>query len=401
MENVYNEQKEIMKLHEILKNKGDYLFFEGNELFLMENNIAKKVKFISLKPEENWENIKFGDDYYILSFDLKENDLTEDMGNKILDFLNHLKKQNIRFRISRALPRSIFGSKHISAFSEFNIPNSCKDCLELFKISRKGNTILCNGNKLIGFKFTKKGREQIYDYLKILFNEEIIIQNPNKRFEFKLLNVLNCASPKRGIMDKFIDFDFVAYWISKKGWHPDKNLFIKLLEYKDTLSKGMMLDNGGAHGRDSFLLKRRGLDVILTDINPAFFKYTKKRQNERNIFFPIIASDSRALPFKDNSFVGVFSGGVMHHEMHIEDVKIYLKESYRVLMHGGLFFGSVWAYWDFGTPPEPRLLQMRDKSLFESLLQEVGFNIIGGIEEYTPSYEPHKHAWLFACMKPQ
>jgi DNA polymerase-3 subunit gamma/tau len=48
-------------LHEVLKNKGDYLFFQGSELFLMENNIAKAVKFISLNTNESWENVKFDD----------------------------------------------------------------------------------------------------------------------------------------------------------------------------------------------------------------------------------------------------------------------------------------------------------------------------------------------------
>lgn len=389
------------KIHDVLKNKGDYLFFDNNILYLMENNSAKPVKFLLLKPEGDWEGIELGDEYYILAFDLKEKDITEEVGDKILGFLTKLKEQNIKFRISRALPRSIFGNKHISTFHEFNIPKSCRDCLELYKLSSKGNTILCNGNVIRRFRFTKDGRNQVYNYLKLLFGEKTIIKTYIERFDFKLLDNLNCYSQHREISNNFIDFDFEAYWISKSGWEPYEGLYAKLVEYKSILSKGMILDNGGAHGRNSFFIKELGFKVILTDITYTFFKYTKERQKQKSVTFPVIAADSRKLPFKDESFAGVFSGGVMHHNMHLDDVKQYLIESYRVLMSGGIFFGHVWAYWEFGAPPEPHLLQIKDKDKFESILKEAGFVIIEDISEMTVTHEPHKHMWTFFCMKPQ
>ena len=398
-ESAKKEDANNFKLHEILKNKGDYLFFQYNKLFLMENNIPKEVKFLSLKSSENWDDINFGDEYYILSFDLKENDLNEAIGSKISSFLNKLKKQNVKFRISRALPRSIFGSKHIAAFNEFGIPKSCKDCLELYKISSRGNTRLCNGNILKGFRLTNEGRHQIYRYLKILFGEKAIINDKNRRFDFRLIERLNCTDPKRETTNELIKFDFIAYWISKMGWNPGRIAYAGL-EHENVLSKGVILDNGGAHGRDTFLIKEWGFDVVLTDIKSVFLKYAKQRQSETGIYFPIIASDSRKLPFKDQSFSGVLSGGVMHHNMHIEDVKEYLEESYRVLMPGGIFFGHMWAYWDFGAPTEPHLLQIKDKAKFKSLLEEAGFKIIGSITEETYTPEPHKHNWVFACNKP-
>jgi len=397
MEHLSKEEKN--KIHGILRNKGDYLFFEDNDLFLMENNVAKKINFISLKPDDDWENIEFGNDYYILSFDLKIDDLTEAIGNKILNFLNELKSRKINFRVSRALPRNIFGTRSITAFNEFKIPNSCRDCLELYKITERGGTILCNGEILPIFGFTRKGREQMYNYLKICFGEKIIIKNQNTRFDFKLIDNLNCTNQKRKIENKIINVDFSAYWISRIGWKPDRKLFDVLLKYTDLLSNGTVLDNGGAHGRDSFLIKKLGFDVVLTDINNIFFKYTKEKQKELGIYFPLIVSDSRLLPFKDESFAGVYSGGVMHHEMDIEDVKRYLKESCRVLMRGGIFFGNVWAYWEFGAPPEPHLLQIRDQDKFECLLKEASFNILD-ITEFTAIFESHKHGWYFVCFKP-
>ena len=387
-------------LHEILHGKGDYLFFEHNQLFLMENNVPREASFISLKPQEDWHSNLPEGKHLILSFELKEEDLNAETGVRILDFLSDLEKKNVRFRVSRALPRKIFARYQVSIFQRFGIPQSCRECLELFKISSNSNTVLCNGAIIKNFRFTKNGRTQVYEYLKVLHGESTIFPEQNRRFSFKILNALNCTRRDSAKIPHPAYFDFGAYWVSKMGWEPNWGLRRTIDRYREKFKGESLLDNGGAHGRDSFLFEEEGIKVVLTDLKELFFPYTLRRQEETGRHFPVLCSDSRQLPFKDRSFMGVYSGGVMHHEMTLNDVKCYIRESYRVLKYGGIFFGSVWAYWDFNYPPETALLQMRDKKVFEDLLRSASFELVEEIREFPSPNEQHKHMWEFICIKP-
>lgn len=70
----------------------------------------------------------------LLCFELKEKDLNKKTGEKIATFLNSLKSKNIRFSISRPIPRCLFSATHAKMIEQFNIPKNCYECKELFKV---------------------------------------------------------------------------------------------------------------------------------------------------------------------------------------------------------------------------------------------------------------------------
>ena len=97
----------------------------------------------------------------LVSFDVKQN---QDNGEKIIEMLKELKKRKIRFKISNALPPCFFRSNWSKLVKEFNIPNNCYECHELFSVE-DGNVILCpNVYHKKGLEFNQvKDRNDIFE----------------------------------------------------------------------------------------------------------------------------------------------------------------------------------------------------------------------------------------------
>lgn len=170
------EITQYRKNNNIISNK-----LKLNEKFL--KNIRKEEKiefinkassnFIEISPKElKIENLPKESKTIFLSFNLTKEDLNINTGNKIIKFLNELKKRNVTFKITKPLPRCMFGNKYMKVINEFKIPKSCKECLELFSINKKGDIIFCKYLKKIGPKLKyMKNREFIYSYFKILYEK--------------------------------------------------------------------------------------------------------------------------------------------------------------------------------------------------------------------------------------
>jgi radical SAM protein with 4Fe4S-binding SPASM domain len=110
-----------------------------------------KNKLIKDKPEKA-----------ILFFDLYEDDLHENTGQRILDFLIELKEAEINFLVANPLPKCLIEFSNYKAIEALTQAKSCRDCLELFKINNKNEIELCNGRKGPKKKYLSN-RNQIYE----------------------------------------------------------------------------------------------------------------------------------------------------------------------------------------------------------------------------------------------
>ncbi len=114
--------------------------------------------------------------------------------------------------------------------------------------------------------------------------------------------------------------------------------FTRLLN-KEKIRKGKILDIGCGNGRDSIFLAKKGYSVIGIDITPKAIILAKKNKNKvKNLKF--IVADAEKLPFKDESFDGVYSIGVFH----CTNLNKSLKEAVRVLKEGGV--GGIVHLWE-------------------------------------------------------
>lgn len=100
----------------------------------------------------------------LLCFDLKEKDLNKKTGNKIIALLNNLSSKNIKFKVSRPLPRCLFSLDYSKILKKFNIPLDCYTCNELFVVEKdiiKSCTLI---NKKGPKKYYMSDRNQIAEF---------------------------------------------------------------------------------------------------------------------------------------------------------------------------------------------------------------------------------------------
>lgn len=153
------------------------------------------------------------------------------------------------------------------------------------------------------------------------------------------------------------------------------NQFVKLLP------KGAkVLDAGSAGGRDTNLLSLKGLDVIGLDISKGLLSIARK--NYPHLKF--IEGNFLSLPFKNDSFDGVWSHASLVHLETIDDVRKALSEFFRVLKLNGVLHVLVKA--QIGNNKTQvisdsiikhnRFFQYFKEDEIKKLIQDTGFNII-------------------------
>jgi len=146
--------------------------------------------------------------------------------------------------------------------------------------------------------------------------------------------------------------------------------------------KGRVLELGcGAGGMvKAIKFYRPDLEVIGIDVNKEAIREAKK--DDEGVEFMVM--DAKKLRFKDKSFSAVVSFDVLE---HIEDVKVVLKEAYRVLKQGGVFHNFVplerqggtlyWFLKVFGWKGKKMAghINVFDEKSLSRLLREAGFKI--------------------------
>jgi len=111
---------------------------------LIKINLAQKD--LSLLSEQilSCKNKDYKPKLFLLSFDFLKSDLNIKTGKRIEIFLSDLKKNKVFFKVTKPLPKHLFGLRHEEIIQKYKIPKNCYECLELFIIQNK-KIKFCNG----------------------------------------------------------------------------------------------------------------------------------------------------------------------------------------------------------------------------------------------------------------
>ncbi|MFH1606049.1 MAG: radical SAM protein [Nanoarchaeota archaeon] len=126
----------IKKIAELKKNEINYL----------------QISIDEIKKSDNFR-IKLSNVKLLLKILLKESELTIENGYYIIKFLEELKKQKIKFRLTKPLPKCLFKNEAIK--NEYNIPKDCSKCLEFIKLENN-ELIYCEKNTISKLNQAKK-----------------------------------------------------------------------------------------------------------------------------------------------------------------------------------------------------------------------------------------------------
>lgn len=115
-----------------------------------------------------------------------------------------------------------------------------------------------------------------------------------------------------------------------------QNIFYKWL--KKDLKRGKALDQGCGTGFYTIMLERMGYDVTGLDISMALLSEAKKNKEKFQCSFKLIRGDIRKMPFKDETFDVLLSGGIIE---HVKETEKTLNEIQRVIKKGGILVINV------------------------------------------------------------
>jgi SAM-dependent methyltransferase len=102
-----------------------------------------------------------------------------------------------------------------------------------------------------------------------------------------------------------------------------------------------ILDLGCGSGRHLIHLARNGSGVVGMDFSPTALRLTREWVEQEGCDASVVLADMRIpLPFKENSFDGVFSTQVIHHA-RLAVVRRTIGEIFRILTSGGIAFVTV------------------------------------------------------------
>ncbi len=103
---------------------------------------------------------KLKPNFCLLSLQFPEIEQGSLVFEKVHTLLAALEKKNIDFRLTKPLPQQLLDMDQQGFFDKFQIPKSCRDCLELFKVDN-GIIELCTGKKIFKIEYAYS-RAQIY-----------------------------------------------------------------------------------------------------------------------------------------------------------------------------------------------------------------------------------------------
>jgi radical SAM protein with 4Fe4S-binding SPASM domain len=153
-----------------MKSDGNAVFYMDESNILLDEKNYLKVNSANIQSLGD-EIINQRPELVVISFQISEKETNEKFGEEIILFLQKLKDNKINFKVCKPLPKCLFGTEYLKLIQEFDIPRSCKDCLELFRADENGEIRLCTGKKGPKLKYMND-RGQILEYLKF-FQEKL------------------------------------------------------------------------------------------------------------------------------------------------------------------------------------------------------------------------------------
>lgn len=157
---------------------------------------------------------------------------------------------------------------------------------------------------------------------------------------------------------------------------------------------GRVLNVGSGPGRDSVLLRDRGIDVTCLDASEAMIAMTESQD------FMSILGDFESMPFADGEFGGVWAYTSLLHVPKLEIARS-IKEISRVLKSGGVFAlgmieGEFDGYRSSSGVGAPRWFSFYTKSELEIVLRQSGFEIF-----HCTEYKPATRNYLNIIVRKQ
>ncbi len=108
----------------------------------------------------------------------------------------------------------------------------------------------------------------------------------------------------------------------------------EIIKFFKNIKNRKVLEVGAGSGTDSFyLLKKCNTENYCLDFSKKALKYMKSYFSKEKTNVKVIGGELRSIPFQDNSFDIVFSGGVLE---HFKDPVNIILEQKRILKSGGL-----------------------------------------------------------------
>lgn len=146
-----------------------------------------------------------------------------------------------------------------------------------------------------------------------------------------------------------------------------------------------ILDAGCGDGRDSGRIAERGFSVTGYDISAGLLEIARKHHPD----VKFIEGDLRTLPFKSESFDGIWVYASLLHLEKVEDVQKALRECYRVLQPGGIIYGCVKkqtgnikiAVVTDSVSKHDRFFQYFTEQEIQELLKASGFDVLKTIQD--------------------
>ncbi len=171
---------------------------------------------------------------------------------------------------------------------------------------------------------------------------------------------------------KAYDDETVDFWARFPGEFVDK--FVAQVS-------GKILNVGSGPGRDSVLLRDRGLDVTCLDASESMIAMTESQG------FRSVLGDFEAMPFADGESAGVWAYTSLLHVPKAE-IDTSMKEIHRILKDGGVFAlgmieGEFDDYRSSSGVGAPRWFSFYTRAEIEEILTRNRFEIVH-FAEYTP-----------------
>lgn len=182
--------------------------------------------------------------------------------------------------------------------------------------------------------------------------------------------------------------------------------FIKLLR-KCRITKGKILEIGCGNGRDSFFFAGQGFDVTGIDIAPGAITLCQKNKTafiKKGIIkksqIKFLAANAEKLPFKEKSFIGAYSVGVLHST----NLEKSLRELARVIENNGLIVIHIFEKTIF--LPAKKMEKYYSPKEIKNIVAKLPFRILkfeSNISRKNPDYDKktgwHKHFATILCLK--
>jgi len=135
LDNKFYSAKEIIKYE-------DYDFLSEKNLNKNCKNLVIKIKPLDITKERINQLIEYKPEKILLRIKITKDNLRSDVGIKIIELLNALKENEIRYKISKPLPKCIFGRGYEIYCEKHDIPKNCLDCIEFLR-EENGKIIFC------------------------------------------------------------------------------------------------------------------------------------------------------------------------------------------------------------------------------------------------------------------